>query len=109
MNSLVLESIYKVANEKPNRVALCTDILKVSYKELYQSVQKFSIQLAPYIHHSIAIEMENSPEWIIADLTCIAAGVVTVPIPPFFSKIQKENALKDAIEILAVALEQYQD
>ncbi|MGD9000605.1 MAG: AMP-binding protein, partial [Granulosicoccaceae bacterium] len=39
------------------------------------------------------IALENSMAWVILDLACIQAGIVTVPLPPFFTAAQCEHAL----------------
>jgi len=39
---------------------------------------------------------DNSPEWVIADLACLLAGVPQVPLPAFFTGSQLEFVLESA-------------
>ncbi|MDX1379842.1 MAG: AMP-binding protein, partial [Xanthomonadales bacterium] len=42
---------------------------------------------------NIALQLDNGPDWIVIDLACQAAGVVTVPLPTFFSTDQLRHVL----------------
>jgi long-subunit acyl-CoA synthetase (AMP-forming) len=39
---------------------------------------------------------DNSPAWVVADLAARAAGIVRVPLPPFFSLAQQQHLLRAA-------------
>jgi len=96
VNSLVLHSIYERASKTPGIAALSSGETVMNYHQLAQRIGTFIHRLHPYKGKCLAIEMENSPDWVIADLACVEAGVVTVPIPPFFTPEQRLNALSDA-------------
>lgn len=44
----------------------------------------------------LALLMDNSPAWAVADLASIRRGLTCVPLPPFFSSAQLQHSLQDA-------------
>jgi long-subunit acyl-CoA synthetase (AMP-forming) len=44
----------------------------------------------------LGVMLENSPAWIVTDLSAIHAGILNVPLPAFFSDKQLRHALEDA-------------
>ena len=42
---------------------------------------------------AVALQLDNGPDWIVIDLACQAAGVVSVPLPTFFSSDQLRHVL----------------
>jgi len=96
MTSHVLSSLHKLAKIPSQKSALTDGRRSMSYGDLADCISTFAKKLKPYKGTCASIEMENSIDWVIADLACIAAQVVTVPLPPFFTASQRENALRDA-------------
>jgi len=43
---------------------------------------------------TLALHLDNGPDWIIADLACRAAGVCLVPLPTFFTAEQIAHVLR---------------
>lgn len=96
MSSIILESIYTLAKDDPNRPALSCVGEVLSYFDLAHEISDFATDLEPYQGKCLAIECDNSPQWVIADLACVAAGVVSLPIPPFFTVNQRHHAYQQA-------------
>ncbi|MBI2305952.1 MAG: AMP-binding protein [Rhodocyclales bacterium] len=42
---------------------------------------------------TVAVLADNGPDWVIADLAALRAGVVQVPLPPFFTPAQLAHVL----------------
>lgn len=57
---------------------------------------------------TLALYLDNGPEWIVADLACQAAGVCLVPLPTFFSSGQIRHVL-DTIPIDAICCSKPED
>jgi len=93
LNSKILESIYRLAEEDPTRLALSSAFYFMTYHDLANEVRKFSLQLEPYRGECLALELDNSHEWVIADLACTLIGVISLPLPFFFSSNQRRHAL----------------
>ena len=68
----------------------------MTYGELAAEVDRLSFwfECQPGAH--FAIEISNSPEWVILDLACQAAGKVLVPVPPYFSPQQRAHLFAEA-------------
>lgn len=96
MTSLVLSSIYALTKTQPRKILLKDGRTSLNSSDLADGIHTLARRLKAYSGACAAIEMENSIDWVIADLACIAAQVVSVPLPPFFTDFQRENALYDA-------------
>ncbi|MDH5427034.1 MAG: AMP-binding protein [Nitrospirota bacterium] len=96
MTSHLITSIQALAKNQPQKTALTDGQTSLTYRDLVDCLSTFAGQLKAYKGTCASLEMENSIDWVIADLACIAAQVVTVPLPPFFTASQRENALRDA-------------
>ena len=42
----------------------------------------------------VALHLDNGPEWVVIDLACQVAGVVSIPLPTFFSASQLRHVLE---------------
>jgi long-subunit acyl-CoA synthetase (AMP-forming) len=96
MTSRVISSIHTLAKIQPQKTALTNGRTSLTYRDLDDCLKILAEKLKVYKGICASIEMENSIDWVIADLACIAAQVVIVPLPPFFTASQRENALRDA-------------
>ena len=96
MSESVLQAIVRTARQDPDRPALSDATGIVSYRALANRIEKFAAQLSPYRQRCVVIDMDNSPDWVVADLACMQAGAIVVPLPPFFSPAQRANALSQS-------------
>jgi len=54
---------------------------------------------------TLALHMDNRPDWVVIDLACQLTGVCLVPLPTFFSSTQLQHVL-DTVPVDAVFTEQ---
>jgi len=66
---------------------------KISYGALQTEIDRLSAAFSPFRGQAIAINIDHCLSWLLADLAALKCGVVTVPLPPFFTTEQKQNAL----------------
>lgn len=95
-SSRILNAVFTYGRTIPSRIALSSGDQTISYETLAHHIRIFMDVLEPYKGKCVAIEMENSPAWVIADLACIALNIITVPIPLFFTKEQRLHAHRQA-------------
>ena len=92
--SSVLAAIARRAATAPRSAALddgsgeCWDA-----ETLWQKVQTYARQLRDSGVQLLALQADNSPEWIATDLAALAAGIPCVPLPLFFSPEQVAHVL----------------
>ncbi|MDR4486618.1 MAG: AMP-binding protein [Nitrospirales bacterium] len=96
MTSEVLSSIHRLAKIQPQKTALTDGQTSLTYRELAEGIRTLALKLKVFNGVCVAIEMENSIDWVMADLACIASQVVTVPLPIFFTASQREHAMRNA-------------
>jgi len=99
--SALLDQIRRHALQQPDAIALAGQCESVSYSELWQQVTELASDLNARGVERAGLAGENSTGWVIADLACVLAGVVCVPIPTFFSASQRRH-LMDAAGLDAV-------
>ncbi|MEC7816939.1 MAG: AMP-binding protein [Pseudomonadota bacterium] len=82
--------------QHPDRTALRGVESELSYHKLWQAVLAVADQLRDLELTRIGLCGDNTPAWVVADLACLLAGVVCVPVPAFFSKSQVEHLMQRA-------------
>ncbi len=94
--SRVIDHVRHLAATDPARMALSAPEQKLGYGALWQAVQALGVTLEAAGERTIAMDIANPVNWMIADLALVLKGNVTVPLPPFFSAAQKRHALHSA-------------
>lgn len=96
MNKL-WSSICHYAQTKPNEVAILTFKTQLenalTWRQLHDQAQALATRLRNDKINSLALQAENSPAWIVADIACSFSGIVIIPLPGFFSSGQVQHAL----------------
>lgn len=92
----VISAIGRQAAANPGRPALSDGRREVGYGLLHRSVAEAAAEIRTRTARPVALSLDNSPEWIIADLAVLAARVPCLPLPAFFSPDQQAHALRDA-------------
>lgn len=87
---MFLKVLEQHACHHPNVEALYGESSTRCWQQYYEEVTSTVMQLKSLGIRRLALELDNGPEWAIVDLACLAAGIVVVPLPPFFSDAQKE-------------------
>lgn len=88
---MLLQAIQKHPAEK---IALCDEQSSVNYGELKQEIQNRVEALQEV--SVLAIALDNGVDWILWDLAALQAGIVCVPLPPFFTQEQIDHAISVA-------------
>lgn len=95
--SKIINKLYYTAELEPNKVAFyASEVLSgkeraVTYRELAEEVKRVSECLIFQRVSCLAIELENSYEWLVSDLAALASGIACLPVPMFFTQQQKEH------------------
>lgn len=95
MRDGVLQAIQAHAREWPGRVAIVGEET-VSYGELWRRIQRVAEWLQRQSVARVALEGENGVAWVVADLAAWLAGLVNIPLAPFFSAAQRDHVLLSA-------------
>ncbi|GLQ31144.1 AMP-binding protein [Litoribrevibacter albus] len=109
--SVMLQQIMQVAERTPNQVALRgVDVSSnaangnavngvektLTFKELKEAINTFSLILKTRKVKRLALIADNSFDWVIIDLACIDAGVGLLPIPLYFTEAQRDHAISNS-------------
>lgn len=92
----VIAAISRHAAARPARVALSDGVRKFGYAALNRLVADAAAQVRTETTKTVALCLDNCPEWIVADLALLAARLPCLPLPAFFSPLQQAHALVDA-------------
>ncbi|MDQ6975832.1 MAG: AMP-binding protein [Mariprofundaceae bacterium] len=95
-HSHVLQAIAKHAVNSPDKSALETFDAQITYAALHRQIDDFAKELEATSSQRIAIMMDNAPSVVIADLAVLAAKMLCVPVPLFFSAQQTIHLLRHA-------------
>lgn len=97
MTSPMLDQLRLHASHQPTAPALQGLQSTLSYQALMASVADVASWISGFDNHQcVALAMDNTPGWIIADLALMQIGSTNVPLPAFFSARQKQHACDDA-------------
>lgn len=88
---MLFESIKK---HDPNRIALRDERRAISYGALLQEIQ-MRVEMLNGVS-VLGIALDNGIDWVLWDLAALKAGIVCVPVPPFFTKQQVSHLLHSA-------------
>lgn len=90
------ELLQRQALAHPSRIALQGPDSAFSYRQMMQAAQALAGQLRKQGIKRVGLCGDNSPAWILADLACLLAEWVCVPVPAFFSKSQTSHLIERA-------------
>lgn len=88
-------SLIHFIDNNSTGIALIDDFESITFEKLYSSVKSLAHWIKNQNINSLAIELDNSIQWILFDLAAQEAGICFVPIPTYFSNRQKKSILKD--------------
>ena len=81
-------AIADQARQNPNATAIESKQTTLTYSALIGETTMFADYLQTHHIQNIALLTDNGPAWCIADLACLQAELMLVPIPHFFSPRQ---------------------
>ncbi|WP_341581166.1 AMP-binding protein [Marinobacter metalliresistant] len=90
------ELLQRQALAHPSRTALQGLDSAISYSQMMQAAEALADQLRLLGVNRVGLCGDNSLAWILADLACLLAEVVCVPVPVFFSKFQASHLIERA-------------
>lgn len=68
----------------------------LDYNDLLDAIRIRVKWLSGIDSRSVALELDNGINWVLYDMACAEAGIVSIPIPAFFSESQRRYALEAA-------------
>jgi len=92
----VIAAIGRHAAAHPGRVALTDGVRNLGYAALNRLIADAAAQIRTETTKTVALCLDNCPEWLVADLALLAARLPCLPLPAFFSPRQQMHALVDA-------------
>lgn len=98
-NLCVHQMIEAQSQQTPSKIALVSGRTRLTYSELNESANKFSLYLRKFgvvTGDLVAVCMERSPQMLIAILGTLKAGAAYIPIDPSFPKARIDLILNDA-------------
>jgi long-subunit acyl-CoA synthetase (AMP-forming)/pyrroloquinoline quinone (PQQ) biosynthesis protein C len=94
--SQVIAAMQRHAAVAPHRPALIDGTTTLTYAQAIAAVERTAAAFRQAGVQRLALALDNGVAWVVADLAAILAGVVVVPLPPFFTAAQRSHALADA-------------
>lgn len=92
----LLEQIHAHATRCPDRIAVDDGDHSLTYAALWRQITELSAALGDHGVGRLALTGGNCIGWLTADLAAQHRGLTVVPVPPFFSKGQREHIFQDA-------------
>ena len=92
----VIAAIARHAAAHPRQPALADGARDLTYAELHRAISMAAGDLRARTSKAVALLLDNSPAWIVADLALLAARLPCVPLPGYFSSQQLAHAVSDA-------------
>lgn len=86
----LFESLRQFAHQTPDKLALRDRQQALSYRELAERVDTLATRLQVAGVQRLALALDNGVPWAVLDLACARAGIVTIPVPGFFSREQQQ-------------------
>lgn len=86
------DELREIAHRCKDRSAVITSSTSLSYGQLWHRIDQVGNFLQQQSIRSLALLADNSLDWIIVDLACLANGIVCIPLPGFFSFEQIQHA-----------------
>lgn len=92
----LVSKLQTIAQSKPDALAIQDASRQLTWSELLSEVDRLTELLLPYKQHVVAIYADNSIDWVAIDLACVAAQVISLPVPAFFSDEQQRHAIQQS-------------
>lgn len=92
--SKLLECLQGRAIQASQGCALQGDVQRLDWVTLWSQIEQLADRLRQTGWQRVGLMGDNSPAWVVADLACLRAGVVNVPIPGFFSADQQSHVMQ---------------
>lgn len=90
------DEMFALMRAHGERPALQEDGRTLSYRDVLQEVALRAERLRTARSRRIAVALDNGVDWALWDLAVLAAGLLCVPLPAFFSPAQQAHVLDSA-------------
>lgn len=98
MNTVLLARLQALAADRPAVLTVLSDGKEsLDLQELISRSVLVSDWLTDNQVRVLALQAENSIDWVVVDLACQLAGVVCLPVPGFFSRQQALFCMREAV------------
>ena len=94
--SMIWTMIEQWAEREPERIALCNELEQWTYRELVTRVKALASTFQDTGVKRLALQLDNGLDWACCDLAGLAAGVVIIPVPLFFTAEQQSWVLESS-------------
>lgn len=94
--NFLFKKLAQRAETQANEPALISGNQTLSNLQLLNSINDLAQKLEAFHFKCIALYMDNSINWVIADLAAMKLGITVIPIPLFFSDAQIQHLIQDA-------------
>lgn len=98
--NILIDAISTWVKTTPARIALvgyrASQRVELTYSELLNKIEFVASELIAQNIKALALRAENSIDWAVVDLAAMAANIIVVPIPTFFSDAQVEHTLEQS-------------
>ena len=98
--SKVIAAIREYASTQGNSAALISNGITLSYQELAGKIDELSKILGQHKGKCAGVDLKNGFNWVLLDLACISEGIITVPLPGFFTAKQRQHVLASSGAVL---------
>ena len=92
MTTRILAHIHEHVRNQPGAVAVNDSTTELTYADLYREVCTAATLLEA---NRVALWLDNTPAWAVADLALMQRGAVCIPVPGFFTPQQIRHLLQD--------------
>jgi len=101
----IINHLESNSKKYPEKNAIIFENEKISYKELYDRVQNFSLSISELNKEVISLISENSISFIIFYLGIIRSGNIVHIVPPEISETNLNNQIKSSNSQLIICSE----
>lgn len=94
--SMLLVKLGQHAHNLSECIALTDGNHQITYAELPNRIAEKAAQIQSKQCRVIGIQLDNSADWVLWDLATVAAGIICVPLPAFFTQQQTQHVIRSA-------------
>lgn len=92
--NVLLQALRQRARSSPDDIVLTDGHTATTAAQLDDDLAELGRQLAALGIQRLALFADNSPDWVRLDLAAQRCGICLVPVPTFFSALQRDHVLQ---------------
>lgn len=92
----LMQKIAHWGKQVPDRTALEDDVRKISYADLPGAIALYAEKLKGSGCRRLGITGDNKTDWILWDLAALQSNIPCIPLPPFFTREQRDFVIATA-------------